>query len=44
MSKGLYGRPPKEISSEIRKKIIGNEEVITCRPADLPRTRIGKAL
>jgi oxaloacetate decarboxylase alpha subunit len=40
--KGLYGRPPKEISSEIRKKIIGNEEVITCRPADLLEPELEK--
>lgn len=33
--KGLYGRPPGEISEEIRAKIIGEEEPITARPADL---------
>lgn len=33
--KGLYGRPSVAIKDEIVKKIIGNEEVITCRPADL---------
>ncbi|HBR01061.1 MAG TPA: oxaloacetate decarboxylase subunit alpha, partial [Ruminiclostridium sp.] len=33
--KGLYGRPAAPISDEIRKKIIGNDEVITVRPADL---------
>ena len=33
--KGLYGRPPAAIPEEIRKKIIGDEEVITVRPADL---------
>ena len=33
--KGLYGRSPVEISTEIREKIIGDEEPITCRPADL---------
>ncbi len=33
--KGLYGRPAAPISDEIRKKIIGDEEVITVRPADL---------
>jgi oxaloacetate decarboxylase alpha subunit len=33
--KGEYGKPTVEISEEIRKKIIGDEEVITCRPADL---------
>lgn len=33
--KGLYGRPPMPISKEMQEKIIGQEEVITCRPADL---------
>lgn len=33
--KGMYGRPAVPIKEEIIKKIIGNDEVITCRPADL---------
>ena len=33
--RGLYGRPPAPISDEIRKKILGKQEPITCRPADL---------
>jgi len=33
--KGLYGRPAAPISDEIRKKIIGDDEVIVIRPADL---------
>lgn len=33
--KGEYGRTPAPISDEFRKKIIGDEEPITCRPADL---------
>lgn len=33
--RGLYGRPPVVIRSEIKEKIIGQEEVITCRPGDL---------
>jgi oxaloacetate decarboxylase alpha subunit len=33
--KGEYGKPTVPISDEIKKKIIGDEEVITCRPADL---------
>ncbi len=33
--KGQYGKSPGPISDEIRKTIIGNEEVITVRPADL---------
>jgi len=32
---GHYGRTVKPINPEVRKKIIGDAEVITCRPADL---------
>jgi oxaloacetate decarboxylase alpha subunit len=32
--KGEYGKTPVEISPEFRKQIIGDEEPITCRPAD----------
>lgn len=31
---GLYGMPPGEVNEEIRKKAIGDAEVITHRPAD----------
>jgi pyruvate/oxaloacetate carboxyltransferase len=40
--KGLYGRPPAPINEEIRKKIIGNEEPIQSRPADLLEPELGK--
>ena len=33
--KGMYGKPALPIKEEIVKKIIGDEPVITCRPADL---------
>ena len=33
--KGNYGRAPAPINQEIAEKIIGDEEPITCRPADL---------
>ncbi|MDD1708603.1 MAG: pyruvate/oxaloacetate carboxyltransferase [Methanoregulaceae archaeon] len=33
--RGLYGKPPAPISDEIRKLIVGDEPVITVRPADL---------
>ena len=33
--KGEYGRTPVPIKDEFRKQIIGDEEAITCRPADL---------
>ncbi len=33
--KGEYGKSPAPISEEILKKILGDEQPITCRPADL---------
>ena len=33
--KGLYGKPPSPIDEKIKRKIIGDEEPITVRPADL---------
>jgi pyruvate/oxaloacetate carboxyltransferase len=33
--KGLYGKPPAPIDPKIKKKIIGDEQPITGRPADL---------
>lgn len=33
--KGFYGKPPAPINKEVKRKIIGDEKVITCRPADL---------
>ncbi len=33
--RGYYGRPPAAIDPEIKKKAIGDEEPIECRPADL---------
>ena len=32
---GRYGKAPAQIDEAIKKKIIGDDEVITCRPADL---------
>ena len=32
--RGMYGKPTIKIKDEIVKKIIGDEKVITCRPAD----------
>lgn len=40
--RGLYGKPPAPISPEIKQKIIGDEEVITCRPADLLEPELEK--
>lgn len=33
--KGMYGKPTVTIKDEIKQKIIGDEEVVTVRPADL---------
>lgn len=41
--RGLYGRPPAPISPEVQKKIIGDDEVVTVRPADLLEPGLAKA-
>ena len=33
--RGEYGQVPGEVNEEVRKKAIGDDTVITCRPADL---------
>jgi oxaloacetate decarboxylase alpha subunit len=40
--KGLYGNPPAEINEKIKKKIIGDEKVVTVRPADLLEPELEK--
>ena len=40
---GLYGEPPGPISDEIKKKILGKKEPITCRPADLLKPGLEQA-
>lgn len=40
--KGMYGKPTVPIKEDIIKKIIGDEEVITCRPADLIEPELEK--
>ena len=40
--KGLYGRPPAPIDPEVKRKIIGDEEPITVRPADLLEPALDK--
>ena len=40
--KGEYGKTPVEIDPEFRKKIIGDEEAITCRPADMLKPELEK--
>jgi len=39
--KGEYGKVPVEISQDIKEKIIGEEEQVTCRPADLLEPELG---
>ncbi len=41
--RGLYGRPPGEISDEVRKMIIGDEDVLTTRPAEILEPGMEKA-
>lgn len=40
--KGFYGRPPAPIKKEIKKKIIGDETPIQCRPADMLEPELDK--
>lgn len=40
--RGLYGRSPAPIKDEIKKKIIGDAQVITQRPADLIKPEMEK--
>ncbi|MFZ7101896.1 MAG: sodium-extruding oxaloacetate decarboxylase subunit alpha [Peptococcaceae bacterium] len=41
--KGLYGQAPGEVNEEIRKKIIGDIQPVTVRPADLLEPQIAEA-
>lgn len=40
--KGLYGKPASAIDEIVKKKAIGDEEFITCRPADLLEPELEK--
>ncbi|MBI5875395.1 MAG: pyruvate carboxylase subunit B, partial [Deltaproteobacteria bacterium] len=40
--KGLYGNPPGKVDKKVQKKAIGDEEPITCRPADLLEPELDK--
>ncbi|MDE6123665.1 MAG: oxaloacetate decarboxylase subunit alpha, partial [Eubacterium sp.] len=42
MVAGKYGKTPCEIDPEFRKKIVGDEPVIDCRPADLLKPELDK--
>jgi len=41
--RGFYGRPPAPLDEEIKRKIIGDEEPITGRPADYLSPRLEEA-
>jgi oxaloacetate decarboxylase alpha subunit len=41
--RGFYGRPPAPIDPDIQRLIIGDEEPIECRPADLLEPGLDKA-
>lgn len=40
--RGEYGQLPGEVNEEVRKLAIGDDEVITCRPADLLEPELDK--
>jgi pyruvate/oxaloacetate carboxyltransferase len=40
---GLYGEPPGPINDEIKRKVLGKKEPITCRPADLLKPGLDEA-
>ncbi|HEX6349559.1 MAG TPA: pyruvate carboxylase subunit B [Candidatus Dormibacteraeota bacterium] len=40
---GLYGRPPKPADPEVRRLVLGREEPITIRPADLLEPQVEEA-
>ncbi|MDR0974792.1 MAG: oxaloacetate decarboxylase subunit alpha [Ruminococcus sp.] len=42
MVAGRYGKTPTPISDEFKKKILGEEKAITCRPADLLEPELEK--
>ncbi|MCL4321157.1 MAG: sodium-extruding oxaloacetate decarboxylase subunit alpha [Deltaproteobacteria bacterium] len=40
--KGYYGKPPAPINEEVQKGVLGGEEIITVRPADLIEPELSK--
>lgn len=40
--RGEYGKLPGEVNEEVRRKCIGDDKVITCRPADLLEPELEK--
>jgi len=41
---GYYGRPPAPINQEIARKVLGDREPISCRPADLLEPKMDKIM
>jgi oxaloacetate decarboxylase alpha subunit len=41
--KGMYGKTPAAIDPQVRKRVLGDEQPITCRPADLLEPEMAKA-
>ncbi|MCL0037494.1 pyruvate/oxaloacetate carboxyltransferase, partial [Thermodesulfovibrionales bacterium] len=39
-AQGLYGEPPAKIDPDVLRKVLGDKEVITCRPADLLKPKM----
>ena len=42
LAKGEFGQSPRPMNPEVQKKILGDEEPITCRPADLIEPQLPK--
>ncbi len=42
LMRGEYGQLPAPVNEEVRRKVIGNDKVITCRPADLIEPELEK--
>jgi pyruvate carboxylase subunit B len=40
---GLYGRPPAQVENDVRRQVLGREEPITIRPADLLEPQVPAA-
>lgn len=40
--KGLYGKPAAPVDENVRRKAVGDEEFVTCRPADLLEPELEK--
>ena len=41
LMRGEYGQLPAPVNEEVRKKVIGDQKIITCRPADLLKPELG---